>query len=88
MYLTIPSHNPDRRVRLPIPREHVINGEMVFEKQVKQKALDARHDMEAPIILHGVVCRGDFSQVMILVTKTGTEDFALRDLGRLTFAHR
>ena len=90
MYLAVPSHNPDPRIRLPIPGEHVINGERVFEKQIKQKTLDALYelglyDSEAPIILHGIVCRGDFSQVMIMVTNTGSEDFALADLGRLTF---
>jgi hypothetical protein len=40
---------------------------------------------EAPIILHGIVCRGDgFShKVLIMVTNTGTEeDFALlADIG-------
>ena len=68
----------------------MINGERVFEKQVKQKTLDALYelglyDSEAPIILHGIVCRGNFSQVLIMVTNTGTEDFALADIGRLTF---
>jgi hypothetical protein len=43
------------------------------------------YDSEAPIILHGIVCRGDFSQVLIMVTNTGTEDFVLADIGRLTF---
>jgi hypothetical protein len=64
--------------------------ERVFEKQVKQKNLHTLYelglyDSEAPIILHGIVCRGDFSQVLIMVTNTGTEDFALADIGRLTF---
>jgi hypothetical protein len=70
----------------------VINGERVLEKQVKQKTLNTRYmswacsyDSEAPIILQGIVCRGDFSQVLIMVTNTGTEDFALADIGRLTF---
>jgi hypothetical protein len=75
-----------------------------FEKNVKQKTLDALyklglHDSEAPIILHGIVCRGDFSQVIVVQHNnspknkrekcrdkhTGTEDFALADIGRLTF---
>jgi hypothetical protein len=43
------------------------------------------YDSEAPIILHGVVSRGDFSQVQIVVSNTGTEDFALVDMGQLTF---
>jgi hypothetical protein len=43
------------------------------------------HDSEAPIILHGIVCQCDFSQVLIMVTNTGTENFALADIGRLTF---
>jgi hypothetical protein len=68
----------------------VINGERVFEKQVKQKTLNTLYelglyDSEAPIILHGIVCRSGFSQVLIMVTNTGTEDFALADIGRLMF---
>jgi hypothetical protein len=75
---------------VPIPGEHVINGERVFEKQAKQKTLNTLYelglyDSEAPIRLQGIVCRGDFSQVLIMVTNTGTEDFALADIGRLTF---
>jgi hypothetical protein len=90
MCLAVPSHNPDPRIRLPIPSEHVIEGQRVFEKRIKQKTLDALYelglyDSEAPIILHGVVSRGDFSQVQIVVTNTGTEDFALVDIGKLTF---
>jgi hypothetical protein len=73
-YLAVPSYNPDSRIRLPIPGEHAINGERRFEKQVKQKPLDALYelglyDSEAPIILHVIVCQGDFSQVLIMVTK-------------------
>jgi hypothetical protein len=88
--LAVPSHNPDPRIRLPIPGEHVINGERVFEKQVKQKTLNTLYELRLydsePIILHGIVCRGDFSQELIMVTNTGTEDFALlADIGRLTF---
>jgi hypothetical protein len=68
----------------------VINGENVFEKQVKHKTLNTLYELglydgEAPIILHGIVCRGDFSQVLIMVTNTRTEDFALADIGRFTF---
>jgi hypothetical protein len=68
----------------------IINGERVFQKQIKKKTLEVLYelglyDSEAPIILHGIVCRGDFSQVLIMVTNTGTNDFALVDLGRLTF---
>jgi hypothetical protein len=90
MYLAVPSYNPDPRIRLPIPGEHVINGERVFERHIKQKTLVdlyelGLYDSEAPIILHGIVCRGDFSQVLIVVTNTGSEDFALADLARLTF---
>jgi hypothetical protein len=87
MYLAVPSYNPDPRIRLPIPGEHVINGERVFEKKKTLEVLYelGLYDNEAPIILHGIVCRGDFSQVLIMVTNTGTEDFALADLGRLTF---
>jgi hypothetical protein len=52
----------------------VINGERVFEKQVKQKTLNTLYelglcDSEAPIILHGIVCRCDFSQVLIIMVK-------------------
>jgi hypothetical protein len=66
MYLAVPSYNPDPRIRLPIPGEHVINGERVFEKQVKQKTLNTLYelglyDSEAPMILHEIVCRVDFS---------------------------
>jgi hypothetical protein len=43
------------------------------------------YDSKAPIILHGIVSRGDFSQVQIVVTNTGTEAFALVDMGKLTF---
>jgi hypothetical protein len=89
MYLAVPSYNPDPRIRLPIPGKHVINGERVFEKQIKKKPLEVLYelglyDSEAPIILHGIVCRCDFSQVLIMVTNTGTEDFALVDLGTFT----
>jgi hypothetical protein len=76
MYLAVPSYNPDPRIRLPIPGKHVINGERVFEKQIKEKTLlevlyelglyDSR---EAPIILHGIVCRGDFSQVLLIMVR-------------------
>jgi hypothetical protein len=31
------------------------------------------------------VPRGDFSQVQIVVTNTGTEEFALVDMGKMTF---
>jgi hypothetical protein len=92
MYLAVPSHNPDPHIRLPIPGEHVVGGQRVFEKRIKQKTLNALYeqlglyyDSEAPIILHGIVSRGDFSQVQIVVTNTGTEDFALVDIGKLTF---
>jgi hypothetical protein len=39
MYLAVPSYNPDPRIRLPIPGEHVINdhGERVFEKHIIKK---------------------------------------------------
>jgi hypothetical protein len=40
------------------------------------------YDSEAPIILHGIVSRGDFSQVQIVVSNTGTEDFSLADMGK------
>jgi hypothetical protein len=77
MYLAVPSYNPDPRIRLPIPGEHVINGERVFEKQIKKNTFEVLYelglyDSEAPIILRGIVCRGDFSQVLIMVTNTGT----------------
>ena len=42
-------------------------------------------DSEAPIILHGIVSRGDLSSVRIIVTNTGTEDFALADIGKVFF---
>jgi hypothetical protein len=45
MYLAVPSYNPDPRIRLPIPVEHVINGERVFEKQVKQKTLNTLYEL-------------------------------------------
>jgi hypothetical protein len=45
MYLAVPSYNPDPRIRLPIPVEHVINGERVFEKQVKQKTLNTVYEL-------------------------------------------
>jgi hypothetical protein len=60
----------------------------VFEKQKTLNTLYDElglYDSEASIIHHGIVCRGDFSQVLIMVTNTGTEDFALADIGRLTF---
>ena len=90
MYLAVPSHNPDPRIRLPIPGEYVVGGQRVFEKRIKRKTLEilyelGLYDSEAPIILHGVVSRGDFSQVQIVVSNTGTEDFALSDMGKLTF---
>jgi hypothetical protein len=86
----VPSHNPDPRIRLPIPGEYIVGGQRVFEKRIKRKTLEilyelGLYDSEAPIILHGVVSRGDFSQVQIVVTNTGTEDFALVDMGKLTF---
>jgi hypothetical protein len=60
MYLAVPSHNPDPRVRV-IPGEHVVNRQRFFEKKIKQKTLDALYelglyDSEAPIILHGILC--------------------------------
>jgi hypothetical protein len=60
-----------------------------FEKQIKKKTLNALYelglyDSEAPIILHGIVCRVDFSQVLSIVTNTRSVDFALADLGRMT----
>jgi hypothetical protein len=74
MYLAVvPSYNPDPRIRLPIPGEHIINSERVFEKQIKKKTLEVLYELglydsrDAPIILHGIVCRGDFSQVLIMV---------------------
>jgi hypothetical protein len=75
---------------LAIPGKHIVNGQRFFEKKIKQKTLEALHelglyDSEAPIILHGIVSRGDFSQVQIVVTNTGTEDFPLVDIGKLTF---
>jgi hypothetical protein len=86
MYLAVPSYNPDPRIRLPIPGEHVINGERVFEQKTLNTLYElGLYDSEAPIMLHGIVCGGDFSQVLIMVTNTGTEDFALADIGRLTF---
>jgi hypothetical protein len=68
MYLAVPSYNPDPRIRLPIPGEHVINGERVFEKKKTLEVLYelGLYDNEAPIILHGIVCRGDFSQVLCI----------------------
>jgi hypothetical protein len=45
MYLAVPSYNPYPRIRLPIPGEHVINGERVFEKQVKQKTLNTLYEL-------------------------------------------
>jgi hypothetical protein len=82
--------DPDPRIRLPIPGEYVVGGQRVFEKRIKQKTLETLYelglyDSEAPIILHGIVSRGDFSQVQIVVTNTGTEDFALVDMGKLIF---
>jgi hypothetical protein len=53
-------------------------------KQIKKKTLEVLYelglyDSKAPIILHGIVCQGDFfSQVliiMVVITDTGTEDF-------------
>jgi hypothetical protein len=46
MYLAVPSHNPDPRIRLPIPGEHVVVGQRVFEKRIKQKTLDALYELE------------------------------------------
>jgi hypothetical protein len=68
----------------------VVGGQRVFEKRIKRKTLEilyelGLYDSEAPIILHGIVSRGDFSQVQIVVSNTGTEDFALVDMGKLTF---
>jgi hypothetical protein len=37
MYLAVPSYNSDPRISLPIPGDHVINGENVFERKIKQK---------------------------------------------------
>jgi hypothetical protein len=91
MYLAVPSHNPDQRIRLPIPGEYIVGGQRVFEKRIKRKTLEILHelglyDSEAPIILHGITSRGDFSQqVQIVVTNTGTKDFALVDMGKLPF---
>jgi hypothetical protein len=90
MYLAVPSHNPDPRIRLPIPGEYIVGGQRVFEKRIKRKTLEilyelVLYDSEAPIILHGIVSRGDFSQVQMVVTNTGTEDFALVDMGKVTF---
>jgi hypothetical protein len=42
MNLAVPSHNPDPRIRLPIPGEHVIEGQRVFERRITQKTLNAR----------------------------------------------
>jgi hypothetical protein len=74
MYLAVPSHNSDPRIRLPIRGEHVSEGQRVFERRIKQKTLNALYelglcDSEAPIILHGVVSWSDFSQVQIVVTE-------------------
>jgi hypothetical protein len=75
---------------LQIPGEYVVGGQRVFEKRIKRKTLEILYelrlyDSEAPIILHGVVSRSDFSQVQKVVSNTGTEDFALVDMGKLTF---
>jgi hypothetical protein len=90
MYMAVPS-NPDPRIHLPISGEYVVGGQRVFEKRIKRKTLEILYELglynsEAPIILHGVIStRGDFSQVQIVVSNTGTEDFALADMGKLTF---
>jgi hypothetical protein len=39
----MPSHNPDPRIRLPIPGEHIVDGQRFFEKKIKQKTSDALH---------------------------------------------
>jgi hypothetical protein len=44
MAMAVPSYNPDPRIRLPIPGEHVINGERVFEKQIKEKTLEVLYE--------------------------------------------
>jgi hypothetical protein len=76
----------------PFPVTFSIQGSAhpFLEKQIKQKTLHALYklglyDSEATIILRGIICRDDFSQVLIMVTNTGSEDFALADLRRLTF---
>jgi hypothetical protein len=77
MDLAIPSHNPDPRIRLAIRGEHnilcdiIVNGQRVFKKRIKQKTLDALYelglyDSEAPIILYGIVYRGDFPRCRLL----------------------
>ena len=90
MYIAVPSFNPDPRIRIPIPGEHVVRGVRLFEASIKQSTLKVLFDLgysdsEAPIILHGIVSRGDFSSVRIIVTNTGTEDFALADIGKVFF---
>ena len=89
-YVAIPSYNPDSRIRLPLPGEHVRDGERLFDRRMTKAKLAILHelgfcDSEAPIILHGVVGNGSFSQLQIIVTNTGTEDFALADIATLTF---
>jgi hypothetical protein len=71
MYLAVPSHNPDPHIRLPIPGEYVVGGQRVLERRIKQKILETLYelelyDSEAPIILHGIVSRGDFTQCKLL----------------------
>jgi hypothetical protein len=72
MYLAVPSHNPDPRIRfLPIPGEYVVGGQRVFERRIKQKILETLYelelyDSEAPIIFHGIVSRVDFTQYKLL----------------------
>jgi hypothetical protein len=77
MYLAVPAIILIQEFACPYRESmHVINGERVFEKQVEQKTLNTLYELglyesEAPIILHGIVCRGAFSQVLIMVTNTG-----------------
>ena len=85
-----PSHNPDPRIRIPIPDEHVRDGKRLFEASVTTERLDLLHEMgycdsEAPIIIHGVVELVKWAGLSILVTNTGVEDFVLADIARLTF---
>jgi hypothetical protein len=41
----MPSRNPDPRVHLPIPGEHIVDGQRFFEKKIKQKTLDALYKL-------------------------------------------
>jgi hypothetical protein len=63
---------------------HKLPSDFYLYRPFKMVA-DLSYDSEAPISLHGIVSRGDFSQVQIVVTNTGTEDFALVDMSKLTF---